>query len=286
MVVTAKSNGTPRHTVDLQPLNKWSVRQTHPVEAPFVLASHVPSNKYLSVVDAWNAYHSIPLHEEDRDYTQFATQFGRYRYKKVPQGYLASGDTYNQRYDAILTDFRNKERCVDDTIVYSDTISSSFKDMYRYFIICAENRVVLNPWKFKFCQQEVEFVGLTVTQDSIKPSQKLINSIMQFPNPKNISDARAWFGLVEQGSWAFSRASIMGPFRHLLRPKNKFHWNDELTGLFQLSKKEIIRQIVPGVKHFTPNLPTCLELELGFSFFKSIVLVPGTLQPVANPDGN
>ena len=270
MVITAKANGSPRRAVDLQPLNKWSVRQTHPIEAPFVLASRIPSNKYLSVVDQWNGYHSIPLHEEDKDYTQFATQWGRYRYKKAPQGYLASGDGYNHRYDAILTDFRNKERCVDDTAIYSDTILSSFQDLYRYFIICAKNGVILNSEKFQFCQQEVEFAGLTVTQDSIKPSQKLVNSIMQFPNPKNISDARAWFGLVEQGSWAFSRASIMAPYRHLLRPKNKFFWNDELTGLFQLSKKEIVRQIVLGVKHFTPNLPTCLATDysgVGIGFF-------------------
>ena len=270
MVVTSKANGTPRRTVDMQRLNKWSVRQTHPMESPFVLASRIPSNKFMSVVDGWNAYHSIPLHADDRNYTCFATPWGRYRYKVAPQGYLASGDGLNQRYDAILTNFLNKERCVDDTCTYSDTILDAFKDMYRLLQVCAENGVILNPEKFQFCLKEVEFAGLTITQDSIKPSKKLIDSILNFPNPTNISDARAWFGLVEQGSWAFSRAKIMGPYRHLLRPKNKFHWNDELTQLFQLSKKEIVRQITLGVKHFTPELPTCLATDysgVGIGFF-------------------
>ena len=36
MVVTAKANGTPRLTVDMQPQNRASVRQTFPVKAPSV----------------------------------------------------------------------------------------------------------------------------------------------------------------------------------------------------------------------------------------------------------
>lgn len=270
MVVTGKSNGSPRRTVDLQKLNESSLRQTYPVESPFVLASRIPSNKLMSVNDQWNGYHSIPLHKDDRDFTCFATPWGRYRYKVAPQGYLASGDGYNQRYDAILADILNKERCVDDTCTYSDTMLDAFKDVYKLLLTCAENGVILNPEKFQFCQREVEFAGLTINQDTIKPSQKLIRSIMDFPTPKTISDARGWFGLVEQGSWAFSRAQVMGPFRHLLRPKNKFHWNDSLTHLFQLSKKEIVRQITYGVKHFSLDKPTCLATDysgIGIGFF-------------------
>ena len=44
MVVTAKSNGTPRRTIDLQPQNKHSARQTHHSAAPFRLAEQIPSN--------------------------------------------------------------------------------------------------------------------------------------------------------------------------------------------------------------------------------------------------
>ena len=42
MVVTGKADGTPRRTVDLQPQNKHSVRQTHHVPSPFHLADRVP----------------------------------------------------------------------------------------------------------------------------------------------------------------------------------------------------------------------------------------------------
>ena len=181
MVVTAKANGKPRRTVDMQAQNRASVRQTHPIESPFTLASRIPPNKWYCVFDSWNSYHSIPIHEDDKNYTCFITPWGWYRYRVAPQGYLASGDGFNQRYDAILEEFPNKERCVDDTGTYSDTIRLCFLDACRYLDICARNNVILVPEKFQFCEPEIDFAGLRVTQTGIKPSQRLIESIMNFP---------------------------------------------------------------------------------------------------------
>ena len=67
MVVVPKQNGEPRRTVDLQHLNKASVRQTHPNRSPFMLASDVPANTKKSVLDVWNSFHSVPVVEADRD---------------------------------------------------------------------------------------------------------------------------------------------------------------------------------------------------------------------------
>ena len=73
-VVAAKSDGTPRRTVDLQPQNRHSVRQTHHVQSPFHLAVRIPQNTRKTVTDAWNGYHSVPIREEDRHYTMFLTE--------------------------------------------------------------------------------------------------------------------------------------------------------------------------------------------------------------------
>ena len=44
MVVVPKKSGKPRRTVDLQPLNKYAVRETHHTESPFHQARAVPPN--------------------------------------------------------------------------------------------------------------------------------------------------------------------------------------------------------------------------------------------------
>ena len=80
MVVTSKADGSPRRTVDLQPQNRYSVRQTHHVPSPFHLADRVPQNMKKTVTDAWNGYHSVAIREEDRHVTTFITPWGRYRW--------------------------------------------------------------------------------------------------------------------------------------------------------------------------------------------------------------
>ena len=69
MVVVAKKSGKPRRTVDLSPLNKHCLRETHSTETPFNQVSRVKNNTYKSVVDAWNGYHAVELDEESRNLT-------------------------------------------------------------------------------------------------------------------------------------------------------------------------------------------------------------------------
>ena len=67
--------------------------------------------------DAWNGFHSVPIHPDDKHYTTFITPWGRYRYKVAPQGFIASGDGYSRRFDEIIADIERKSKCVDDTIM-------------------------------------------------------------------------------------------------------------------------------------------------------------------------
>ena len=45
MVICAKKDGTPRRTVDMQPLNLHATRETHHTQSPFHQARSVPHNK-------------------------------------------------------------------------------------------------------------------------------------------------------------------------------------------------------------------------------------------------
>ena len=122
MVVTAKADGSPRRTVDLQALNKVSSRETHHTPSPFNLVSRVPKGMYKSVLDCWNGFHSIPLDPESSEATTFITEFGRYQYLRVPMGFAASGDAYSKRMDDITAGVPNKIKIVDDTMLYEGSM--------------------------------------------------------------------------------------------------------------------------------------------------------------------
>ena len=290
MIIATKKDGSPRRTVDLQKVNQATLRETHHTPAPFNQVSIIPPYTKKTALDAWNGYHSLPLAPDARDATTFITEWGRYRYLRAPQGFHASGDGYTRRFDDITIDFPDKTRCIDDSLLWKLDIENSFWQAVDYIRLCALNGVVFNPEKFQFALDIIDFAGFTVTSDGYKPNSKMLDSIRNFPTPKSITDIRAWFGLVNQVSYAFSQADAMKPFRELLKSKtNKFYWDDVLQDVFEQSKRKIVEQICEGVRSFEMNRPTCLSTDyckegIGFTLKQKHCSCPEEDGPNCGPD--
>ena len=213
MVVTRKADGTPRRTIDMSSLNKATIRETHHVRPPFQQARSIPPNTWKTGTDAWNGFHMVPLREEDIPKTTFITPWGRYRYKMAPQGSSASGDGYTRRFDEIIEDIPRKTKCVDDTVQWDTDIEEHWWRVIEFLERCGKNGVVLNYEKFQFCQHEIEFAGFKITDTDVKPLDKYLKSIAEYPTPTKTTDIRAWFGLVNQVSHYAQLTGMMEPFR-------------------------------------------------------------------------
>jgi hypothetical protein len=66
---------------------------------------------------------------------------------------------------------------VDDTLIWSDNLETAFYQTCDYFDTCARNGIILNPKKFHFVKEAVEFAGIKITMDSVKPSEKHLQAI-------------------------------------------------------------------------------------------------------------
>ena len=261
MVNRRKKDGSPRITVDFQHLNRQCLRETHHTEPPFHLASRIPPNTKKTVLDATDSYHSIELDEESQLLTMFITEWGRYMYLRVPQGFFAAGDIFTSRYDDVIKGVENKVKVIDDALLFSAGIERAFWDTWDFLTICAENGIVINEEKLQFCQDDVEFAGLHISNDGISPSQTTLAAIANFPAPTDLESARRWFGLVNYVSWAYSLSPIMAPFRDMIKPNTSFYWDDALAELFESSKQLILRNISDGVKSFQLGRRTCLQTD-------------------------
>ena len=121
--------------------------------------------------------------------------------------------------------------------------------------------MTLNPDKFVFAKDTVNFAGFQITPSSVRPCENYLQAIRDFPTRKTTTDIRSWFGLINQVSYAFSAADRMLPFRQLLKPGTPFHWNQQLNDLFEESKSIIINDIEAGVQIFDKTKSTCLATD-------------------------
>ena len=70
--------------------------------------------------------------------------------------------------------------------------------VFNYLTLVGKNGIVLNGDKFQFCEKVVDFAGFRISDQKVEPLPKYLKAIETFPTPKNISDVRSWFGLVNQ----------------------------------------------------------------------------------------
>lgn len=218
--------------VNLQNLNVDTRWEMHHTPSPFNLVSTVSPEKKKTVVEAWNGYHSIPLSEEAHDFT-FITEWGRYRYLQAPQGFQAFNDGYTKWFNDI-TGFPCVARCVDDSILRDDDVIS-FWHTGRYIKLCADNGIIFNPEKFHFAKDNMEFAGFAISSTGYRTTQKLLESIREFPFPTIITGVN--LSLVWSTKFHM-HLPIMSSFRELLKHKSRFYWAKTLEQLFQQSKAD------------------------------------------------
>jgi hypothetical protein len=167
----------------------------------------------------------------------------------MPQGHCSAGDAFNGRIQQILSPIPRLVRIVDDVCIFDNTIEEAFWHAWELLTLCANNGIVVNKSKFKFCSKQVDFAGLSISPKGVQPSSKMLDAIQNFPPPNNISKARSFFGLVTQVQWAYSNSKEMAPFRSLVKPNASYVWTEELKQLFERCKQRIIEQVREGVKN-------------------------------------
>ena len=174
---------------------------------------------------------------------------------------VAALDGYSRRFDEVVADFPDKTKCIDDTCMWMDDLEGSFFQACKWLEQWGHNGIIQNPEKFQFAEDIVEFAGFEITLHSIRPCKKFLQAIQDFPTPKNITDIRSWFGLINQVNYCASMTEEMKPFRDLLKPSIPFYWDNHLQKLFEISKNCIIGEIEKGIVIFNKRRKTCLNID-------------------------
>ena len=259
MVVTSKPGSPkPRRTVDMSALKAASYILTHPGSPPFLEAQSVPANSYKTVTDAWQGLHMIPLLPDSMQYTTFLTEWGMYRYRRMPMGDHVSMDAYNFRFDKVTEGVKDMKRCVDDSLLHSNTLEAVFLKAADYMSLMGRNGIIQNPDKFQFGSKEVKWAGFTIGDDSVKPLPKHTATVRTYPTPVNITDLRSFMALLQQVAYCYAISPAVTPIRHLLRPSVQWKWTKDINDVFEQAKEVIAERVEEGVKLFDPNLHTGL----------------------------
>ena len=72
---------------------------------------------------------------------------------------------------------------LDDILIVSATFEDHLKEVGRVLDRPSEAGLHLKPSKCSFAQKEVEYLGFTISADSVRPNSAKIKAITEFPRP-------------------------------------------------------------------------------------------------------
>jgi len=274
LVIVPKPKGGLRICVDLTKLNQYVDRAYYPMKTPKDAVAEVPNTaRYFSTLDATHGYWQVPLEEASQKFTTFITPWGRFKFLRAPMGLVSTGDEYCRRGDLALAKIDNLQKVVDDILLHDRTFPGHVQRTWDVLSRCQEQGITLNPSKFQFAQEEVQYVGYVVSRDGIAADPSKLSAIRDFPAPTNIKELRSFMGVVNQlGDFCDRISTTADPLRSLLKSRSVFQWLPEHTTAFQATKEALLSP--PILAHFDPSLPTVLQTDasrrkgLGFALLQ------------------
>ena len=192
-------NGKPklRMVIDFRKLNNVTITDKYPMPDMTVILSNLKKSKFFTTLDLKSGFYQINLHEADRHKTAFSVNHGKYEFCRLPFGWKNSAAIFQRAIDDILRDDIGKicHVYVDDIIVFSEDESSHSLHVEAIIKKLFKANMRISLEKSKFFQQEVEFLGFTVTEKGIKTCQDKVKDILNYELPKSLKSLRSFLGL-------------------------------------------------------------------------------------------
>ncbi|KAL5004316.1 hypothetical protein ScPMuIL_017772 [Solemya velum] len=158
----------------------------------FVLVKDLPTQPAVEIVRYWQ----IPLTEDSKPKTAFATHFGLYEFEKMPFGICGAPGLFQELMTTVFRDCR--EFCMfylDDICVFSKDLESHMKHVQKVFDKLRESELMLKLKKCSFLKKETEYLGFQISERGILPSPRKIRAIEKLSLPTTVRQCRAFIGL-------------------------------------------------------------------------------------------
>ena len=241
--IIPKKEGTVRFITDFRRVNKTIVRKPYPIPRIGETMQQLEGFQFATALDLNMGYYTIDLAESSKDITTIVTEFGKFRYNKLPMGMCISGDIFQAKVNELLGDIEGVKAYIDDILVLS---KGTFTDHIEQLRLCFRRiqaaGLKVNAKKCSFGLAEIPYLGYIITRQGIKPDPKKIQGILDLERPKTTTECRALLGLIQyyRDMWQ-RRSHILAPLTEASSgPKGrKIKWTDDLEQAFCNLKKMI-----------------------------------------------
>ena len=204
--------------------------------------SNQGENVYFSTIDLKYAYSQSNLHPDTARHCNFniicVDATGTYCFKTGFYGLTDMPAEFQKAMDYTVVGLSNTYCFLDDIIVVSKgSKESHLKYVYDCLRKLDADNLRINLSKCHFAKHQINWLGFTFSQSSVKPIESKTAAIAEIKASKTLKQLRSFLGSVHHLSkFIPNLAKICHPLRSLLIKKRKYYMEPKSSNTFRAYK--------------------------------------------------
>lgn len=221
-----KQSGAPRMCMDYRPVNQVTRKDENKAPLQDMNRHQLQGAKWFTKLDMEDGYHRLRIREGDEGYTAFITEYGLYEWTVMSFGLANAPAEFARFMTYVLGEYINDFVTVyfDDVFIYSITLEEHRIHVKKVLQKLLDEKITIKARKCDFEKPEVDCLGHIVGGESSRMQSRKVQSVLDWPEPKNLKEVERFRGLVgyyRQFIKGFS--GLMKPLNEMLR-KKEFQW--------------------------------------------------------------
>lgn len=244
MLVVPKGNDDFRLVIDLRGPNRYILRSPYTMPTLEKILVQLQGAQWFSTIDLQSAFFHIELEEDSRHLTNFMTEFGMYRYIRLPFGLSNAPDVFQEVMERkILADCEGVLNYLDDILVFGRSKEEHDKNLAIVMDRLADHNVKINASKCVFGSQKVRFLGFELTDKGWRIEQGKLSAIKNFRRPSSCAEVKSFLGLITfVDRFLVHRATKTERLRALANA-DAFYWTEAEEIEFESLKNHTVEAI-------------------------------------------
>lgn len=237
-----KKDGSLRLVQDYRALNEMTIKNRYPIPLISELVNKLRKARYFTALDVRWGYNNIRIKEGDEWKAAFRTNCGLFEPTVMFFGLCNSPATFQTMMNELFRELITEGVVVvyiDDILIFTESLEEHENIVKRVLKILQDNKLYLKLEKCFFHKQELDYLGLKISQNSIAMDPIKVKGVTSWQVPKNKRDVQTFLGFINfYRRFIKDFAKIAHPL-HKLTGSQPWEWNDEHQSSFEQLKKAV-----------------------------------------------
>lgn len=250
IILVRKKDGKLRMCVDYRLLNAVTVKERYPMPIIEDEIARLSGQAYFITLDLASGYYQVPIAEASKPLTAFVTPDGQYEFNRMPFGLANAPAVFQRMMHKVLGSARYTEATVyiDDVLIYGKDKEECLNRFENVLQLLDKANLTLNLSKCEFLADKVNYLGYEISAAGIRPGDKKISCVIDFPRPTNQHTVRQFLGLVGYfRKFIRNFAQVAHPLNKLLKKDSLWCWTDEQEEAFKDLKERLIKRPILSI---------------------------------------